>query len=620
MLLKTIWTLIRYYCFWLLFFFLERLVFILYNAPKLATQSFSEVLPAFRYGLWMDASMAGYICAVPLLIFLISWYFPWLIVPAGILKYYTWILVAICSLLTVINFNIYREWGTKVNYRTFEFAIQSPKEALASSGSSPLLLSFTILFALIIVAVFLAKIIINWHINRKGHWLGKLASSLLLAGLTVLSIRGGFQDAPMNESMAYYSTNLTLNYAAVNTEWGLATDIKNAKYNTKNPYAYFNRDNAQQTIAGFYEKPDSAGLQVLTTARPNVVLIIMESHTGNVVESLGGEPDISNSIERLKGEGIFFDQIYSAAGRTDKGVVAVLSGFPAQASRSIMKENSKQSAIPALSQIFSRNGYVTPFFYGGESRFANMKSYLLSHDVKKIIEKSSFDKQYLNSSWGAFDGPVYQRMTQELASEQQPFFATMLTLTNHEPFGLPVPPRFKGDNTEDKFRSTAFYADSCLGAFIEHAKSQSWYKNTLFVVVADHGHFLPRTDLEIFDPRRYRIPLLFFGPVIKPAFKGKTIHMIGGQTDIANTLLTQLNIDAKAFTWSKDLLNPASKPFAFYNWDQGFGFMTPENTIGFDAVSKQVIYSTKPNQTNADPAVIAGKSFMQEVYQQYMEY
>src|SRR5690606_21417114 len=189
-------------------------------------------------------------------------------------------------------------WGTKVNYRTFEFAIHSPKEALASSGSSPLLLSFTILFALIIVAVFLARIIINWHINRKGHWLGKFAASLLLAGLTVLSIRGGFQDAPMNESMAYYSTDLTLNYAAVNTEWGLATDIKNAKYNTKNPYAYFSRDNAQQTIAVFYEKPDSAGLQVLTTARPNVVLIIMESHTGNVVESLGGEPGISNSIER----------------------------------------------------------------------------------------------------------------------------------------------------------------------------------------------------------------------------------------------------------------------------------------------------------------------------------
>lgn len=620
MLLKTVWTLIRYFCFWLIFFFLERLVFILYNADRLANQTLSEVSSAFLYGLWMDCSMAGYICAIPLLLFLISWYFPRLHVPSGILKYYTWILVVICSFFTVINFNIYREWGTKVNFRTFEFAINSPKEALASSGSSPLVLSFSVLLILIIAGFLLSNKIISWNISRKGYWLGKATLSILLAGLLVLSIRGGLQDAPMNESMAYYSTNLTLNYAAVNTEWGLATDIKNAKYNTKNPYQYFSRDHAKQTVAAYYQKPDSAGMQVLNTSRPNVVLIIMESHTGNVVESLGGEPGISNSIERLKQEGIFFDQIYSAAGRTDKGVVAVLSGFPAQASRSIMKENSKQSAIPSLSQVFSANGYVTPFFYGGESRFANMKSYLLSHGVKKIIDKSSFDKKYLNSSWGAFDGPVYQRMTEELASEQQPFFATMLTLTNHEPFGLPVPPRFKGSSTEDKFRSTAFYADSCLGAFIEHAKGQPWYKNTLFVVVADHGHFLPRTDLEIFDPRRYRIPLLFFGPAVKPEFRGKTISMIGGQTDIANTLLTQLNMDSEVFTWSKDLLNPASKSFAFYNWDQGFGFLTPQNSIGFDAVSRQIIYSAKADQNEQDPAVIGAKSFMQEVYQQYMEY
>jgi phosphoglycerol transferase MdoB-like AlkP superfamily enzyme len=618
MLLKTVWTLIRYFCFWLIFFFLERLVFVLYNLKKLASQSFSEIAPAFKYGLWMDASMAGYLCAIPLLFFLVTWYIPKLGLSDRFLKYYTWTFLVICSFLTVINFNIYREWGTKVNYRAFEFAINSPTEAMASSGSSPLLLSLSILIALIAAGVLLSIKVINWKINRKGLMLGKVLISLIMIGLTVLAIRGGLQDAPMNESMAYYSTNPTLNIAAVNTEWGLATDIKNAKYNTKNPFKYFDTEVARATVRQYYNKPDSAGLKILTTGRPNVILIIMESHTANVVESLGGEPGISNAIERLKQEGVFFDHIYSSAGRTDKGVVSILSAFPAQASRSIMKENSKQARLPALSQVFQEYGYATPFFYGGESRFANMKSYLLSHDIKKIVEKSSFDKEYLNSSWGAFDGPVYQRMGQELAQERQPFFATMLTLTNHEPFGLPVPPQFKGGSNEDKFRSTAFYADSCLGAFVDFAKTQPWYPNTLFIVVADHGHFLPRTDLEIFDPQRYRIPLLFFGPVVKKEFKGQTIHHIGGQTDIANTLLTQLGMDASAFTWSKDLLNPSTKQFAFFNWDHGFGFITPKDTIGYDAISNQVIGSDKSSVEA--PEVIAGKSFMQEVYQQYMAY
>lgn len=617
MLLKTVWTLLRYFCFWLLFFFLERLVFILYNLDKLSGQTLSEIAPAFMYGMWMDASMAGYLCAIPLLFFLVTWYIPKLRVSGLFLKYYTWTFLIICSLLTVVNFNIYREWGTKVNYRAFEFAINSPAEAMASSGSSPLFLSFIILFALATAGILLSSKFVGWKINRKGHWIGKAVISLLLIGLTVLAIRGGLQDAPMNESMAYYSTNPTLNYAAVNTEWGLATDVKNAKYNTKNPFKYYGSEVARATVQQYYNKPEGAGMSILNTTRPNVVLIIMESHTGNVVESLGGEPGISNSIEQLKSDGIFFDQVYSSAGRTDKGVVSVLSAFPAQASRSIMKENSKQARLPALSQTFKKYGYTTPFFYGGESRFANMKSYLLSHDIKKIIEKSSFDGKYLNSSWGAFDGPVYQRMGQELAGERQPFFATMLTLTNHEPFGLPVPPQFKGGTTEDKFRSTAFYADSCLGAFVDYAKTQAWYQNTLFIVVADHGHFLPRTDLEIFDPRRYRIPLLFFGPAVKKEFKGQTIHHVGGQTDIARTLLTQLGMDASPFVWSKDLLNPLSKQFAFFNWDHGFSFITPKDTVAFDAVGNQVLGSSISSES---PELIAGKSFMQEVYQQYMEY
>jgi phosphoglycerol transferase MdoB-like AlkP superfamily enzyme len=629
MLLKTAWTLLRYFCFWLIFFFVERLVFILYNIKSLSKLPLSEITLAFFYGLWMDISMAGYICAIPLLVFLALWYIPKAHIPKAFLSFYTWVLIVVCALLSVVNFNIYREWGTKVNYRTFELAINSPKEAMASSGSSPLLLSFIILIALAVLGIYLSGKVVKYHINKSGNVLGKIGFSILFIGLIILAIRGGLQDAPMNESMAYYSTNPTLNYAAVNTEWGLATDIKNSKYNTKNPFLYFKPEEAKSIVASFYEQPDSTGPSILTTKRPNVVIIIMESHTGNVVESLGGEPGISNSIERLKSEGVFFDQIYASGGRTDKGVVAVLSAFPAQASRSIMKENSKQSRIPALSQAFGSNGYVTPFFYGGESRFANMKSYLLSHNVNKIIEKSSFEAKYLNSNWGAFDGPVYQRMTTELTQERQPFFATMLTLTNHEPFGLPVARHFKGESTEDKFRSTAYYADSCLGAFINHAKTQPWYKNTLFVVVADHGHFLPRTDLEVFDPRRYRIPLLFFGPAVKPEFKGKVNHQIGGQTDIAATLLNQLGMDSKAFTWSKDLLNPSSKQFAFYNWDHGFGFVTPHTTIAFDAVGKQLLFDKPAKVRKSDvqeeekptpQALNGGKAFMQEVYQQYMAY
>jgi phosphoglycerol transferase MdoB-like AlkP superfamily enzyme len=621
MVLKSVFAFLRYFLFWLLFFFMERAVFLIYNAGKIAGNPALEIFKVFGYGLWMDASMAGYFCAIPLLVGLILWFIPKVRLSRMYLLTYTGVLVVCCSVITVINFNIYREWGTKVNFRAFEFAFGSPKEALASTGSSPILLSSLILLALIAAGLFLSRKLIQAPFHKHGNLFLKIPLAFLLLGLNFLAIRGGWQLAPMNESMAYFSTKPILNYAAVNTEWGLATDIKSSKYNTTNPYQYFKAAEAKSIVNNFYQQKSDSTMQVLAEKRPNVVFIIMESFTGNVVSRLGGEPGISNSLDTLMESGIFFDNIYASGGRTDKGVVSVLSGFPAQGSRSIMKENSKQVKIPSVPQTLNSAGYQSTFFYGGESRFFNMKSYLLSHGFGKIIEKEDFNAQDMNSKWGAYDGAVYTRMQAELAKQRQPFFATMLTLTNHEPFELPGKAHFPGDQLENKFRSTAFYADSCLGAFIEQAKRTSWYKHTLFVVVADHGHYLPRTDLEVFDPQRYRIPLLMFGDVIKPEFRGLKVKKIGDQTDIATTVLRQLGQNTMAYTWGKDLFSPASKDFAFFNWDQGFGFVQPGQIITYDAIGKNLLYEREKSRPVLEQQTVdAGKAFMQQVYQEYIEF
>lgn len=621
MVLKSVFTFLRYFLFWLLFFFLERAVFLIYNAGKIAGNSVSEILKVFGYGLWMDASMAGYFCAIPLLVALILWFIPNAALSRVFLLTYTWILVVCCSIITVINFNIYREWGTKVNFRAFEFAFGSPKEALASTGSSPILLSALILLALIAAGIFLSRKFIQGPFYKSGNLALKILFAFLLLGLNFLAIRGGWQLAPMNESMAYFSTKPILNYAAVNTEWGLATDIKSSKYNTSNPFKYFKAAEAKAIVEQYYQQTSDSTLRILSEKKPNVVFIIMESFTGNVVSRLGGEPGISNQIDKLMDEGVFFDNMYASGGRTDKGVVSVLSGFPAQGARSIMKENSKQVKIPSVPQSLNNAGYHSTFFYGGESRFFNMKSYLLSHGFGKIIEKEDFNQQDMNSKWGAYDGAVYKRMQAELASQRQPFFATMLTLTNHEPFELPGKAHFPGDQIENRFRSTAFYADSCLGDFIAQAKKTEWYKHTLFVVVADHGHYLPRTDLEVFDPQRYRIPLLMFGEVIKPQFRGLKVKKVGDQTDIATTVLRQLRQNTSAFTWGKDLFNPASKDFAFFNWDQGFGFAQPGQIITYDAVGNNLLYHGEKSTGALEKQTIdAAKAFMQQVYQEYIEF
>lgn len=620
--IRNLVVLFRYFIFWIIFFFLERVVFVLYNTSKLNDASFDEIMQTFLYGLWMDASMAGYFCALPLVVYLVLWLIPRVSIPVKVIKVYSYLLIVLCSIITVANFNIYREWGTKLNFRALEFAFGSPSEAMASTASSPILLTLFVLAALIALSVFLFRRIVRFDIVKRGNFFVKLGTALFIIGLNFLAIRGGWQLSPMNESMAYFSLKPILNYAAVNTEWSLIRDVMNAGKTNENVYAFFSPQEAEAIVKELYTPSAGENTRILQTDKPNVVLIIMESHTGNVVESLGGEKGVSPEMEKLIDEGLFFDQVYSSGSRTDKGVVSVLSAFPAQGKRSIMKENGKQVKIPALSGTFAAQGYSTSFYYGGESRFFNMKSYLLSHNYQEIIDRNDFESKDLSSKWGAFDGAVYRKMLGELGRKRAPFFSTFLTLTNHEPFDIPGKPRFPGDDVQNKFRSTAFYADSCLGAFIREARTKDWYKNTLFIIVADHGHYLPFQDLAISDPKRYRVPLIFFGDVIKPEFRGTKIHKVGNQTDIASTLLSQLDIDAKAYSWSRDLLHPHTRDFSFFNWDHGIGAINEKQAISYETVGKSIIY--KQNQ-NIDPQeeeklLNYGKACMQEVYQQLVEY
>lgn len=610
----------RYFFFWILFFGIERLVFVVFFVEKFKNVPFAETLQSFFYGLRLDLSAVGYLSVLPLVGFIAAWNIGRFNIKERLFCLYIRTFICVSSLITVINLNIYREWGSKVNSRAFEFLVESPGEALASSASSPVFLSLVILGLLIFLGFRLSTWLLNdLKLDKTSPLPLKLTLSVVLLGLNFLAIRGGWQLAPVNESMAYYSTTPILNHAAINTDWSLLRSLKNRSSN-KNPYQYFPKEEASNMVRKLYP-PADGGVKILSSTRPNIILIIQESLTADVIESLGGEKGIDPQIENLRTQAVFFDKIYASGDRTDKGLVAILSGFPSQATESIIKDNSKNIKLPSIYESLAGVGYQTSFYYGGESEFANMKSYFLNNNCQQVVDKSSFDPKDMNSKWGAYDEAVYDKVLQTIGKDGKPFFSTVLTLTNHEPFELPVAPHFKGSQVEQKFKSTAYYADSCLGDFIEKARKKDWYKNTLFIVVADHGHRLPLNRYEIYDARRFRIPLLFFGEVISPSFRGTRIDKVGSQTDIAAMLLRQLGISYAGFGWSKDLLNPDVKGSAFFCWDNGFGFVdSNQRLVSFDNVSKKLIYSQPERLSGQDSLIRLGKAYMQTVYQQYVDY
>ena len=611
----------RFFLFWLIFFFLERLFFLIYYSEKISYLGTNEIILTFWRALRLDVSMAGYVSVIPALVYVFLLFLPSFRFPRIITKAYVHFFVILFSAIAISNLNLYREWGSKLNFRALDIAIDSPKEAIASTSSSPILLMFSILFAYTIIALYLSSKVILYKVpDRSKSYVSRLIFGFLTLSSLFLAIRGGWQLTPINQSMSYFSAESVLNHAAVNTQWNLIQDILNNKFGNDNPYNYFSEKQSKEIVSGLFKKPAQPTTKILNSDHPNIVLIILESFTARFVEDLNGEKGISPNFKVLASEGILFENIYASSGRTDKGLVATLSAFPSQAIRSIMKQNDKQERLPAISQEFVENAYSSSFYYGGESEFFNMKSYILSHGFQKLIDKHSFDAKDMNSKWGTYDEKIFLKNLSDMDQEKQPFFSTILTLTNHEPFELPTEPHFKGDDVDSKFRSTAFYTDSCLGAYINAAKQKSWYKNTLFIIIADHGHRIPG-NLTEYDPERYRIPLLFLGEVIKPEYNGTRVNKAGSQTDLAATLLNQLNIDSKRYTWSKDLLNPGTPEFAFFNWDNGFGFANNEQIISFDNIGKTIISRKNLAGSGSDSILTNnGKAYMQEVFRQYLEY
>jgi phosphoglycerol transferase MdoB-like AlkP superfamily enzyme len=619
--LKTFFIFLRFYLFWIAFFFLDRALFLIYFAGKLKGAPAADIARTFIYGLWMDASAAAYVCAAPLVIALIGWIAPSLRLSRKWAKNYVFTILVVFGILTIANFNIYREWGTRINFKALDFLFTAPTEAFASSASSPILGSFLIFFVFISFCYYLSKKIIIYQTPERPPLVAGLIASVFLLLLNFLLIRGGWQLSPMNESMVYFSDRTILNHSAINTEWGLIRDIIKNKYSSKNPYTYYTPKQAETIVSNLYRKPGGNVSRITDRDKPNVILVIMESYTASLMESLGGERGISPNLEQLSKEGMLFTQTYASGDRTDKGLIAVLSGFPSQAIRSIIGFNSKQEKLPSLFRETAQHGYHTSFYYGGETEFFNVKSYMLSHGCQRIIDIGDFKKSDMNSKWGAYDEFVYNRQIRDLSKEKQPFFSTLLTLTNHEPFELPVKGKFPGSDLPQKFRSTAFYADSCIGAFMATARQQPWYNNTLIIFVADHGHHLPQERYEIYDPHRFHIPLLICGGALKKEFRGKQIDKITSQTDIPAIVLTQLGIPSSRFRWSRNVLNPNAEPFAFYDWDNGFGFMTPEQTISFDNVGRHISFRKNGEMPAADLRLTAlGKACMQEAFRQYLEY
>jgi phosphoglycerol transferase MdoB-like AlkP superfamily enzyme len=592
-----------------LFFAIAKVVFLIYHFHLTETLNGIEIFKIFLYGLRMDASFTAYICIFPFLLFFIKSIAIKFKVNK-IIRIYTYVLVAIISFLTTADLELYHAWGFRMDATPLQY-FKSPREMAATVSSSPVVVLLIIFILLASISLFIYKRYFDFYIDKKQkrfHFLDLLFSAFLIVFLFV-PIRGGIQKIPMNISDVYFSEKLFADHAAINLPWNIMFSVLNM-HNTQNPFAYFTKERSEQLVDSLYNTGPKKIPSVLSVEKPNVIIIILESFTAKWVGCLGGVPGVTPNLDKIAEDGLLFTNIYAAGDRSEKGQVAVLSGYPNQAVTSIIKTPTKTRQLPSINQALEKEGYHSSYTYGGELEFANIKSYLINIGVDQLTDKYSFPISQRTTSWGVHDQYVFDRFSNILQKEKEPFFATLFTLSSHEPYDVPLK-HFKEKDETTLFKNSIYYTDSVLGHFIKTFKEDPLWKNTLIVLVADHGHPLPGHD-PVDVPSKFHIPLIFSGGAL--TMKGK-INTIGSQTDIATTILDQLHLPTNNFKWGKDLLDSSARQFAFYSFNNGFGLVTPSGTETIDNVSRKTINKDAGFDTTE---IKFGKAYMQASYQDYL--
>jgi phosphoglycerol transferase MdoB-like AlkP superfamily enzyme len=325
----------------------------------------------------------------------------------------------------------------------------------------------------------------------------------------------------------------------------------------------------------------------------------------------GGRADIMPQLNHLIKEGVLFDQVYASSDRTDKGIAAVLSGYPSLPGSSPLKYQKLTEKLAFLPDKLNREGYKTEFYYGGTLEFANYRSYLVQAGYDKMVSDKDYPQSVLLSKWGAFDHVVFNRCMDESPDSDSRFFKTILTLTSHEPFETPVAPVIKGNTDELKFLNSLHYTDSIIGNFINVAKTRKWWNNTLVIIIADHGSRLPGNS-ELNDKTKYHIPMIWLGGALN--VRDTVIDNLSCQTDLAATLLSQLHINADEFKFSKNILSSDYIPYSFFTYTGGFGFIKPDKLSIYNTITNAY---TEPEQTSDSINYLQGKAYLQSIYMDY---
>ena len=546
----------------------------------------ADLLLVAWHGLSLDLSTALYFLILPVLMTIAASVVP---LPSWLFRAYYLLVAMLLSLAFIADMSLYSFWRFKLDASCLQY-LETPSEAFASVSIGYL------------VARVVAWALLSWGLYATYVRLAKLPPMkvarwwhggvhLMLAAVMVVGIRGGLGESTTNIGQVYFSQNQFLNHAAVNPVFSFLSSLgKSGDYLVS--YDYFTDEECRSLTNAIFTTESVAPDTLLNTAKPNIVIIIMESCGGQFTD-MGGHPEITPRLNALRREGIDFTQCYANSWRTDKAVVSILSGYPAFPITSVMKVPEKSRKLPSIAASLQDAGYSTSFFYGGDINFTNMRSYVMGSGYERLCWRADFSLQEQQSAqWGVRDDLMFNALLSDIRQEKsEPWMKTLLTLSSHEPWDVPT------HDLDDEVYNAFHYLDACIGHFIDELQQLPQWRNTVVILLPDHGYRYLGIDERT---RLYNhIPMVWVGGAVKEA---RQIERICNQSDLAATLLGQLGIAHHDFTFSRDILSQKeTQQVAWHTYNNGVSVFTPTEFMAYDLDVNQIVAAEGASATELLP-------------------
>jgi phosphoglycerol transferase MdoB-like AlkP superfamily enzyme len=542
----------------------------------------SDVWAVVCHGFSLDCSTALYVFCVPFLLVMVSiWWQPAKVFYWLLAVFFALIAVAM-SLAFVADTSLYPFWGFKLDASCLQY-LDSPTEAMASVSTGYMVLR--------VLLFLLAAAIIYWGYPRFSafpvvkHRVFSTVGCLLCIPLIVIGIRGGLGESTTNIGQVYFSQNQFLNHSAVNPVFSFVASFEKTATNNVT-YHFMDDQECQRLVSELYPTDSTDSDTLLTTRQPNIIVILLESCGGTFTE-IGGRTDVTPNLNRLAREGIYFTNCYGNTWRTDRGTVCTWSGYPSFPTMSVMKMPAKSNTLPCIARTLkTERRYSTHYLYGGDINFTNMRSYLVGggFETLKWMKDFAADEQ-TSAKWGVRDDITFGSLYQLVHTARQPFLIGFSTLSSHQPWDVPI------RQFDDEVLNAFYYLDQCLGSFISQLKKSPQWKNTLVILLPDHGITYKHIDERY--PLKNHIPMIWVGGVVK---EPRRIEAVCNQTDLPATLLGQLGIRHDDYTFSRDVLSSSyTQPFAINTYDDGFSMYDSTSFVNYDFISNRVVASKGGN-------------------------